>query len=67
MEAKQRLKVLEMFEEADPAHVHVLSDFVGDELEIVNPYGGALQMYGLCFEVLSASIRKLANILNEEE
>lgn len=67
MEAKQRQKVLEMFAEADPAHVCVLTDFVGDELEIVNPYGGALQMYGLCFEMLSASIRKLANILYEEE
>lgn len=65
MEEKHRQKVLEMFEEADPAHVHVLTEYVGDELEIVNPYGGTLQMYGLCYETLLSSIKKLANILNE--
>lgn len=67
MEEKQREKVLEMFEEADPKHVHVLNEFVGDELEIVNPYGGTLQMYGLCYETLAASLGKLARILNEGE
>ncbi len=67
MEGRQRQKVLEMFGEADPEHVHVLTEFVGDELEIVNPYGGTLQMYGLCYETLLSSIKKLANILNEGE
>lgn len=67
MEEKQRQKIFEMFEEAARAHVHVLTEFVGDELEIVNPYGGTLQMYGLCYETLLASIRKLANILNKGE
>lgn len=65
MEEKQRQKILEMFEDADPAHVHVLTEFVGDELEIVNPYGGTLQMYGLCYETLLSSVRKLAHILSE--
>lgn len=65
MEEKQRQKVLEMFEEAAPEHVRVLTEFVGDELEIIDPYGGTLQMYGLCYETLVVSIRKLVNILNE--
>lgn len=65
MESRQRQKVLEMFENADPAKVHVLTEFVGDELEIVDPYGGTLQMYGLCYETLLSSIRKLVAILNE--
>ena len=65
MEEKQRQKVLEMFDGADPARVNVLTEFVGDELEIVDPYGGTLQMYGLCYETLLSSVRKLANILNE--
>ncbi|MCI8490234.1 MAG: phosphotyrosine protein phosphatase [Lachnospiraceae bacterium] len=65
MEEKQRQKVLEMFEEAEPEHVRVLTEFVGDELEIIDPYGGTLQMYGLCYETLVVSIRKLVNILNE--
>lgn len=65
MESRQRQKLLEMFEEADPEDVHVLTEYVGDELEIVDPYGGTLQMYGLCYETLLSSIRKLANFLNE--
>lgn len=65
MESRQRQKLLEMFEEADPKDVHVLTEYVGDELEIVDPYGGTLQMYGLCYETLLSSIRKLANFLNE--
>lgn len=65
MEHRQREKVLEMFEEADPEHIQVLSEFVGDELEIIDPYGGTLQMYGLCYETLFSSVRKLANILDE--
>lgn len=67
MESKQRQKVLDMFEQADSKHVHVLTEYVGDELEIVDPYGGTLQMYGLCYETLLSSIRKLATILNEKE
>lgn len=67
MEEKHRGKVLEMFAEADEEHVRVLSEFVGDELEIIDPYGGTLQMYGLCYEMLLASVKKLANILNNEE
>ncbi len=67
MEEKHRQKILEMFEEADPARIRVLTEFVGDELEIVDPYGGTLQIYGLCYETLLASIRKLVNILNEEK
>lgn len=66
MEEKQRQKVLEKFEGVPPARVHVLTEFVGDELEIVNPYGGTLQMYGLCYETLQSSIRKLTAILNED-
>lgn len=65
MESKHRDKILELFEGIDANKVHVLSEFVGDEIEIMDPYGGTLQMYGLCYETLLASIRKLANILNE--
>lgn len=65
MERRQREKVLEMFEGVNPENVQVLSEFVGDEIEVVNPYGGTLQMYGLCYETLFSSIKKLANILNK--
>ncbi|MCI8993303.1 MAG: phosphotyrosine protein phosphatase [Eubacterium sp.] len=45
-------------------HVFVLTDYVGDELEIMNPYGGNLQTYGLCYETLYKSLQKLADIIN---
>ena len=46
MESGYRDKVLELYPEINPEHVYVLSEFVGDELEILDPYGGALQNYG---------------------
>ena len=67
IEKKQQQKVLEMFPEAKGIEVYVLTEYVGDELEIADPYGGTLQMYGLCYEMLSSSIRKFVNMLNEGE
>ena len=66
MEKGQREKVLSHYKNASPERVHVLTDFVGDELEIIDPYGGSLQSYGLCYETLRKSIKKLVKILNEE-
>ena len=66
MEKKQREKILSHYENASPERVHVLTDFVGHELEILDPYGGSLQSYGLCYETLRKSIKKLVKILNEE-
>lgn len=63
MEKRQRAKILEMFPNADPLNIQVLTEIVGDELEIINPYGGSLQAYGLCYETLVSSIRKLVTIL----
>lgn len=67
MEDSHRQKVLEIFAFVNAEQVQTLNEFVGDELEMVNPYGGSLQMYGLCYETLLATIRKLVNLLNEEE
>lgn len=64
MEERQRKKVLENFENANVENVYVLTNFVGDELEILDPYGGPLQAYGLCYETLRKSIKKLVKILN---
>jgi len=64
MERKQREKVLANFENTHIENVYVLTDFVGDELEIIDPYGGSLQSYGLCYESLRKSIKKLVKILN---
>lgn len=63
MESAQRLKILEMFEGIEERQVRVLTELVGEELEIVNPYGGALQVYGLCYETLYTSIKKLVDLI----
>lgn len=67
METHERQKILESFPGADSEHVQVLTELVGDELEIMDPYGGTLQAYGLCYETLSKSIKKLVRLLNEGE
>ena len=67
MEAQQRQKLLEMFPEAKEENVQVLTELVGDELEILDPYGGTLQSYGLCFETMNKSIKKLVKLLDEGE
>ena len=67
MEKGQLEKVLETYHNADPENVHVLTELVGDELEILNPYGGTLQAYGLCYETLRKTILKLVKLLNEGE
>lgn len=65
MEHAQSDKILEKFENADPENVHVLTELVGDELEILDPYGGSLQAYGLCYETMRKTIKKLVTLLNE--
>ena len=64
MEERQRQKVLAHYQNANVENVYVLTNFVGDELEILDPYGGQLQSYGLCYETLRKSIKKLVKILN---
>lgn len=66
MESVYRNRVQERFPELDEEHLDVLSHFVGEELETLDPYGGQLPNYGLCYESLRGSIRKLVRILNGE-
>ena len=60
---KTEEKVLEM---EGAQNVEVLTDLTGDELEILDPYGAELVTYGICYETLSNTIHKLAELLNEE-
>jgi protein-tyrosine phosphatase len=62
MQAEEKQQIMENF---DFPFVHVLTEYVGDELEIMDPYGGSLQSYGLCFETLTKSLQKLADKLND--
>ena len=66
MEEPQRVKLIKNYEKAIEENTFVLTDYVGEELEIMDPYGGNLQTYGLCFETLKATIGKLVAKLEEE-
>ena len=63
MEEAIRYKIIEQFENANEDNTFILSDYVGDELEIINPYGAPLQTYGLCHESLRNTMKKLVKIL----
>lgn len=65
MEEKQKGRILNQFQNAK--NVQLLTDLTGDELEIMDPYGGALQSYGLCFESLSIIIKKLVKLVSKGE
>lgn len=67
MEHTQLDKVLDKFKNTIPENICVLTELVGDELEILDPYGGTLQAYGLCYETMRKTIKKLVNLLNEGE
>lgn len=47
--------------------IRTLNEYVGEEQEVTNPYGGVLADYGKCFAELEALITKLVVQLNEEE
>lgn len=55
-------KILEM---EGAQNVYVLTDVTGDELEIIDPYGGDIMSYGICLETLANTVKKLADVLNE--
>ena len=65
METRQKESILKKFPNA--MYVEVLTDITGDELEIMDPYGGELPMYGLCYQSLRIIIKKLAILLSKGE
>jgi len=67
MEQTQKESILREYDEATEENVQVLTQLVGDELEILNPHGGTLQSYGLCYETLNNSIKKLVEKINGED
>ena len=65
MEEKRRQQVIEKYDRAHETNVFLLSAYVGDELEIMNPYGENLQIYGMCFEVIRETVKKLVPLLTD--
>lgn len=65
MEELQKQRIMETYEVPEGVDLAVLTELTGDELEIINPYGGTLQSYGLCYETLNKTIKKLVSLVNE--
>ena len=62
MDESQKQKILDEY--AGMENVYTLNEFVGDDTEIMDPYGQPLNAYGECFEKLSMLIEKLTRVLN---
>lgn len=62
MDEVQKNKVLSEYGNA--LSVYTLNEFVGETEEVPDPYGGALNAYGLCHEKISGLIDKLTEKLN---
>ncbi len=67
MDEKQRQMVLSRIEHANEENTFVFSKYVGDELDIIYPYGGSLQTYGICYEMIKSSVEKLVTMIKEGE
>lgn len=52
-------KTVECVGEEHTGCIHALNELAGEELSIMDPYGGVLGTYGICFETLSITIRKI--------
>ena len=65
MEDSLKQKIFEEYENA--VNVYLLSEYIGEQVEISSPLGKALVDYGECFETLAELIDKLVVVLNEEE
>ncbi len=62
----QKERILKVLPATFPeGQVQVLHELIGDELEIMNPYGAPLTAYGLLFESLNNAIYKLAKQMEE--
>lgn len=67
MKASQRERVIEEYNGGNEKNTFVLSSFAGEELEIMDPYGGNLQVYGICLEALGSTLEKFPEKIKEIE
>lgn len=65
MTEKQRNNVLEMFEYTD--NVYTIKEFVGENGDVTDPYGGTLIDYEECYIELARLMKKTVYRINEEE
>lgn len=58
-----REAILKSFSEASEENTFSICGYVGEELDIMDPYGGTLQSYGICYESMKNVIKKLIEAL----
>jgi protein-tyrosine-phosphatase len=65
MDSNGRDILLSDYSSPNEDNTFVLSYFVGEELETLNPYGEPIMTYGLCYEALKATTGKLIEKITE--
>jgi protein-tyrosine phosphatase len=65
MTEKQKLNIMEMFAYSD--NVYTIKEFVGENGDVTDPYGGTLIDYEECYVELARLVKKTVYKLNEEE
>jgi protein-tyrosine phosphatase len=65
MTEKQKNNIVEMFDYSD--NVYTIKEFVGENGDVTDPYGGTLIDYEECYVELARLVKKTVYKLNEEE
>jgi protein-tyrosine phosphatase len=65
MTEKQKNNIVEMFDYTD--NVYTIKEFVGENGDVTDPYGGTLIDYEECYVELARLVKKTVYKLNEEE
>ena len=65
MDYSQKEKILTDY--ASVKNLYALTEYIHQEGQVQDPYGGDLSDYGKCFEQLMELITQLVVVLNEEE
>ena len=64
MSEQLKIDILSDFENVE--NVHNLTEFVGEQGDVVDPYGGTLKEYEVCFTDLVRLVKKTVYKINEE-
>ena len=65
LQEKDRKAVTDIVGEEFSDQIHVMTELCGEELEIMDPYGGPVGSYGVCFETMSITLKKFLNLVRE--
>jgi protein-tyrosine-phosphatase len=63
MTFSEKVTFLEQYQHED---VYTLGEFVGEDTDIMDPYGGEEEQYEKCYDDIARRVRKVIQILKEE-